>query len=127
VKLGPGRIVIAALLAAAAPLWSCGTVHDRFRECEEVNVTMSVSHQVLAGANVIAENETVSAGNFLAPGAARVFGVCVERGDRKRFIAFRNGVSEFQATCVATFSDDQALTAHPKVELGPTELACQDW
>jgi hypothetical protein len=116
-----------ALLVLAATQWSCGTIQDRFRECQEVTVAMSVDRQALVGANVIAENETVTAANFLAPGASRQLGVCVERGDRKRFLAFRDGRSQFQVTCVVSFSETDAETARPKVVLGPTELICRDW
>ena len=115
------------LVVAALPLWSCDAIQDVFRECRQVSVDMSVDRQALVGANVIAENEAVSASNFLGPGASRQLGVCVERGDRKRFIAVRDGREQFQATCTVTFSKTGAETARPRVVLGPSDLACLDW
>lgn len=116
-----------SLVVAALLLWSCGAIQDRFRECRQVTVDMSVDRQALVGANVIAEDEAVSASNFLGPGTSRQLEVCVERGDRKRFIAVRDGRLQFQATCTVTFSKTGAETARPRVVLGPSELACHDW
>lgn len=105
----------------------CGTIQDRFRECREVTVELQVDRQALVGANMIIENESVGSSNFLAPGESRRVAVCVERGDRKRFIAFRDGRAVFQATCVVSFSETGAETARPLVVLQPAGIACIDW
>lgn len=119
------RLILAALAVALAP--GCDSVQDRFRECRRVTVTLVNDRQSLTTANLIVEDEAVRTENLLAPGGAREVVVCVERGDRKRFLAVRDGQIFAQATCVTTFSKTDLESARPRVVLQPAGIACEGW
>ncbi len=119
--------VVAGAGAVVLPLPGCDTIQDRFRECRHVTVELRTDRQAVVGANLIAENEAVTAATFVAPGDSRRIELCVERGDRKRFLAFRDSRPVAQATCTVSFSKTGAETARPQVVLQPAGLACLDW
>lgn len=124
---GPAPLLAAALITTALCGLGCEYVNDRFRTCKDLAIDLVNSQQNREAVNLIAEDETFTADNLVAEGASRRRILCVERGDRKRFRAGRNGEVLGVVNCVVSKAAFQYEVGSARVVWGPTGFVCENW
>jgi len=120
-------LLLPGLLAAALLATGCEYVNDRFRTCKDLAIDLVNSQQNREAVNLIAEDETFGPDNLVAEGAARRRILCVERGDRKRFRAARNGEVIGVVNCIVSKAAFQYEIGSARVLWGPTGFTCENW
>jgi hypothetical protein len=117
------------LLALAVATTGCDVFDDlgsRFRTCEDVTVVLINDPQTLNDVNLIGPDEIFEEANRLPSGASRSIGMCIQRGDRKRFRVRDDSFQEIATVnCVASLSSYEAVK--PQVSWSPHGLACKYW
>jgi hypothetical protein len=118
-----------ALLAAFVATTGCDAFDDlgsRFRTCEDVTVVLVNDPQTLEAVNLIGPDEIFEQSNLLRSGESRAIGMCIQRGDRKRFRVRNEAFEEIAAVnCVASLSSYE--TVKPQVSWSPHGLGCKNW
>lgn len=124
---GAALLLAATLVSTVFGGMGCEYVNDRFRTCKDLAIDLVNSQQNREPVNLIAEDETFTADNLLAEGTSRRRILCVERGDRKRFRAARNGEVLGVANCVVSKAAFQYEVGSARVVWGPTGFSCENW
>lgn len=120
-------MLLAGLALGAA---GCGGIADyltnRFKTCEDVRVDLVNSEQSRFPIHITGPGESHGAATLLQSGQRRSISECLERGDRKRFLA-TDEADQVVATinCVAMKASYEGSVV--KVVWSPAGLLCQDW
>lgn len=122
-----GRQLRGAALMAVVLLAGCDWLKARLRTCHQLRVDLVNSEQTLAAVNVTVEDEGPSPGNLLASGASRRVSLCVEKGDREKFVAWRDGQILAEIRCPVSLSPDQVDASVARVVFGPPGFSCEGW
>jgi hypothetical protein len=121
---------LGVLLVLASASAGCDGVADylgnRFKTCQDVRVDLVNSEQSRFPIHVTGPGESATSENLLKSGQDRSISLCLEEGDRKRFLAVDTNLQVVQAiNCVAFKSNYEGLFV--KVVWSPAGLLCQDW
>jgi hypothetical protein len=125
-RLSPRLALLAALALACA---GCDGVADyltnRFKTCEDVRVDLVNSEQSRFPIHITGPGESRTAATLLQSGQSRSISLCLERGDRKRFLAANDAEVVATVNCVAFKASYEG--SFVRVLWTPAGLVCQDW
>jgi hypothetical protein len=123
--LGIGIMVAVALVGLSA----CNDIQnlqDRLKTCQDTVIYLNNSPQTIEPIYMLGPDEVFTLASRLDSGQSRPLGLCVEKGDRKRFRVFgQDGVEIAAVNCVASLVDYE--TQHPIVSWTPEGIHCDGW
>jgi hypothetical protein len=121
---GQWRLVIAVAALGAVGI-GCDWLHDRFKTCHDVLVTVSNSEQTIDPIAIAGPGEDFTQRSVLASGEARQITICMERGDREEFRASLDGRVIKVANCVLTRFPEEGLSV--RVVWTLQGFRCEGW
>jgi len=123
----PRRWALALWGVAALATCGCDYLEDRFRTCGQLRVDLVNSQQTRLPVHIAAEGEPFSDQTLLAAAGSRRLVLCVERGDRERFRAMRDGAVLDTVTCVVSRSREENEGVIARVLWAPGGFLCENW
>jgi hypothetical protein len=120
-------LTVAGGMAAALWLGACGYLENRLKSCEDTRVELVNSDQTRAPVYLVGPDETATADTFLESGGRRRVSLCLDKGDRKKFLVYAAPNTDPLAIihCVASHAAYEGIT--PRVIWTPIGFQCESW
>jgi hypothetical protein len=124
------------VLLLAVPLSGCeffDWLKTRFQTCRDVQIDLVNLRQTGKATYLIGPDERFLAENLVEPGASRRVILCLDRGNRKKFLAGRNddGVGDVEiidtVNCVVSRTSSGYEGETIRVVWGPQGFTCEGW
>jgi hypothetical protein len=128
-RSGDRRAAVLLALALASGL-SCDSLENRLQTCRDLRVELLNALPSEGAVHIARDGEGLNETTLLPAvpgGSTRSISVCVERGDRQRFVAAYGNTIVDTATCVVSRGADALESATSRVAWRSQGLLCEGW